>query len=233
MIIIYKIKELPETERPRERLKEVGPNYLSDKEILAIILKTGTKDKNVMDLSLEILKQFNLTEFKDFTINKLTTIKGIGEVKAIELLAVIELGRRIFQPTQIKKILFKDPKSIFLAMRNTLLEKKQECFYALYLNNKHYLIEKKLLFIGTINESIVHPREIFKAAYLLSATYIIVIHNHPSNDTTPSSADIDFTEKLIEIGHIQGIPITDHIIIGNNNYYSFYEKKQTYIKELS
>ena len=227
----YKIKEIPISERPRERLKEIGSKLLSDKEILSIILKTGTKDKNVTELAIELLKEYPLFELKNISLNKLIQIKGIGEVKAVELLAAIELGRRIFAPTsQVLKEL-ENAQKIFTYMKNSFLDIYQEQFFALYFDTKRHLIGKKLLFIGTLNESVVHPREIFKEAYRLSASYIICIHNHPSNDTTPSAADIEFTEKVIKIGYIQGIPIMDHIIIRKDNYYSFYEKKKTKIKE--
>lgn len=228
----YKIKEIPITERPRERLKQVGPSFLSDKEIISIILKTGTKDKNVTELAIELLKQYPIEELSDISLNRLIQIKGIGEVKAIELLAAIELGRRIFLSPKTEMPQLNNPKQIFLSMRNILLNVKQEYFYALYFNTKRQLIEKKLLFIGTVNESAVHPREVFKEAYRLSASYIVCLHNHPSNDTTPSIADIEFTEQIMQTGQIQGIPVVDHLIIGKNNYYSFYEKKTTTIKEL-
>lgn len=227
----YKIKEIPITERPRERLKQIGSTYLSDKELLAIILKTGTSNKNVTELALDILNNYSLTELKDISLNNLTKIKGIGEVKALEILATIELGRRIFLSPQKELTTLENPKTIFLHMRNTFLDIKQEYFYALYFNTKRQLISKKLLFIGTVNESVVHPREVFKEAYRLSASYIICIHNHPSNDTTPSNADIAFTEQIIKTGQIQGIPVVDHLIIGKDNYYSFYEQKTTIVKE--
>ena len=227
----YTIKAIPISERPRERLKKVGANNLSDKELLAIILKTGTKNKNVSDLSLEILKNYSLLELKDISIQKLTRIKGIGEVKAIELLATIELGKRIFHPIITDIIKLTTPKEIYIYMRNIFLDLKQEYFYALYFDNNKQLIDKKLLFLGTLNESVAHPREVFKEAYRLSAAYIVVVHNHPSNNTNPSKADTKLTENLITIGNIQGIPIVDHIIVGKNNYYSFYEKKITMIEE--
>lgn len=227
----YKIKEIPETERPRERLKMVGSKNLSDKELLAIILKTGTKDKNVTELALDILKKYSLEDLKEISLNRLIKIKGIGEVKAIELLATIELGKRIFlkQNKNLNKL--ENAKEIFESIKYLFADAKQEYFYALYFNNKRELIDKKLLFIGTINESVVHPREIFKEAYRLSASFIVCIHNHPSNDTTPSVADINFTEQIMKTGKIQGIAVIDHIIVGHNNYYSFYEKGKTYIEE--
>lgn len=221
----FTIKEIPLSERPRERLKEVGKENLTTKELLAIILKTGSKNKNVTDLALELLKIYNLEDFKDLTIYKLTKIKGIGEVKAIELLASIELGKRIFLEKNKKLEKIASPKEIWLTTRYLFNNKKQELFYCLYFNNKQELIERKLLFMGTINQSITHPREIFKEAYQVSASSIICLHNHPSNDLTPSKADINFTKNIFKAGDIQGIPVLDHIIVGENSYYSFYEHR--------
>ena len=222
---MYKIKEIPINERPRERLKEVGVENLSNKELISIILKTGTKEKNVSDLALDILNNYSLTDLKNISINNLIKIKGIGEVKAIELVASIELGKRIFLKEKTTKKNLTSPEEIYKYTKYLFHDKKQEYFYALYFNNKQQLLNTKLLFIGTINQSITHPREVFKEAYLLSASSIICLHNHPSNDTTPSHADITFTKALIEIGKIQNIPILDHIIVGDDNYYSFYEHK--------
>lgn len=222
---MYKIKELPISERPRERLKQVGVENLSDKELLAIILKTGTKDKSVTDLSLDILKEYSLKDLREISINKLTSIKGIGEVKALELLATIELGRRIFLKEETTLTKYTNPKDIWIKTKFLFTDLKQEHFYALYFDNKQNLINKKLLFIGTINQSIVHPREVFKEAYRLSATSIICLHNHPTNDPTPSKADIIFTENIMHIGQVQGIPVLDHIIVCENSYYSFYDNK--------
>ena len=220
---MYRIKELPLEERPRERLKSVGVNNLADKEIISIILKTGTKDKNVNELSLDLLKKYSLLEFKDLSLNDLTKIKGIGEVKAIELLTAIELGKRIFlrESKKLTKLdssnkIYEDSKYLFNGL-------KQECFYCYYFNNKQELIKRKLLFKGTVNSSTTHTREIFKEAYLLSASSIVCLHNHPTGDITPSKQDIIFTEALIKTGEIQKIPVLDHIIVGDNKYFSFYE----------
>lgn len=219
----YRIKDIPIDERPRERLKKVGVNNLSDKEILSIILKTGTKEKNVNDLSLEILSKYNLVDFKELDINELTKIKGIGEVKAIELLAAIELGKRIFLRDSKKLEKLSNPKEIWESSKYLFNGLKQEYFYAYYFNNKQELITKKLIYMGTINSATTHTREIFKEAYKLSASSIVCLHNHPSNDITPSKADIEFTDRIFKTGSIQGIPVVDHIIVGENSYYSFYE----------
>ena len=224
---MYKIKDLPIKERPRERLLEVGTNNLTDKELLAIILKTGTKDKNVEELALDLLKKYNLIDFKNLTINELIKIKGIGKVKAIELLASIELGKRIFLKESKKLIKLENTKKIWEDSKYLFNNLKQEHFYCYYFNNKQELIERKLMFIGTINNATTHTREIFKEAYLLSASTIVCLHNHPSNDITPSKADIMFTERLIKTGEIQGIPVVDHIIVGEDSYYSFYDNLDT------
>lgn len=227
----FTIKELPETERPRERLKQIGAENLSDKELLAIILKTGTKNKNVTELALEVIKEYPIVSLKDISLPSLKKIKGIGDTKAIELLASIELGKRIFTtpPTKLTKL--SSAKDIYKANKHLFINKSQEHLYVLYFNSSSELLETKLLFIGTINESIAHPREVFKEAYRLSATYIVCIHNHPSNNTTPSPADINFTETLRQTGIIHGIKLIDHIIFGYDNFYSFYENKKTIIKE--
>lgn len=223
----YKIKDLPINERPRERLKEVGISNLSDRELLAIILKTGTKDRNVNLIALDILNKYKLRDFKNLSIEDLITIKGIGEVKAIELISSIELGKRIFLKEEFKLEKLDNPKVIWESAKYLYSGLKQECFYCYYFNNKQELIGKKMIFMGTINQATTHTREVFKEAYKLSASSIVCLHNHPSNDTTPSKEDILFTERLIRTGSIQGIPVVDHIIVGEDSYYSFYEHKNS------
>jgi len=221
-----KIKDINEDERPRERLINKGKESLSINELLSIILSTGTKNKNVKDLSLEILNNYSLDELKDIEINNLIKINGIGIVKAITLISAIELGKRIYmkEPTINKKLV--TPEEIYNETKYLFNNLKQEHFYCLYFNTKQELIGKKLLFIGTINNSTIHPREVFKEAYKLSAYSIVCLHNHPSNDTHPSKADDYLTNSLIQIGKIHGIPIIDHIIVGENNYYSYYDHKK-------
>lgn len=220
----YLIKDINKNERPRERLEQYGPSSLSNEELLAIILKTGTKDRSVKSLAIDLINLIeDISNLKDLNINKLQSIKGIGRVKAIELIASIELGRRIFIRKINTKLKLSNPYDIYTYTKDIFIDKKQEYFYCLYLNSKNELIERRLLFMGTVNKSVVHPREVFKYAYLSSASGIICMHNHPSGDITPSRDDIMFTNALIETGRIQNIPILDHIIVGNDNYYSFNE----------
>jgi len=219
-----KIKDIPISERPREKLLKYGKENLTDIELLSIILKTGTKEYGVTELSNRVLNKINkITNLKDININTFNDIKGIGEVKTIELLAVLELSKRIYLKTDNVIEKCNNTKTVYENNKYLFLDTKQECFYCLYLDNKKNLIERKLLFMGTINKSIVHPREIFKNAYLLSASSVICMHNHPSGDITPSIDDEVLTSSLKEIGNMQGIPLVDHIIFGNNTYYSFYE----------
>ena len=218
-----KINNIPISERPRERFKKYGKENLQTSELLSIILSSGTKDHSVIELSNNILNNIDkVSDLKNITLNKLKKIPGIGEIKAIKLLSSIELGKRVYYEENIEKIKMNSFNKFFNYMKNYFFDNNQEYFYALYLDSKKNLIDKKLLFIGTINQSIVHPREIFKYAYLLSADCIICVHNHPSGDSTPSKDDIIFTNSLVDIGKVQGIKIIDHIIIGKD-YYSFFE----------
>ena len=212
------IRDIPISERPRERAIREGVEVLSNIELLSIIIRTGTKNKSVYDLSREIL---NLGDISNLSFNKLLSIKGIGKTKAIEIISLIEFSKRMNNKSKRNIIKIKSSEDIYNNYKDLFNNSNQEMFYCIYLNNKNIVIDKKLLFIGTINKSIVHPREIFKYAYYYSASSIICIHNHPSGDITPSIEDKRLTDALISIGKIQNIPVIDHIIIGNNNYYSF------------
>lgn len=219
------IKELPEEERPRERLIKYGAKNLSTEDLIAIILKTGTKEYSSRYLAREIIKDIkDISDLRNLKLSSLIKINGIGAVKAIELLAAIELGKRVYNDSKLDNNLkCNSAKKVFDYFKNELSGVKQEYFYCLYLDNQKKLIDKKMLFKGTLNKSLIHPREIFKEAYLASAAYIICVHNHPTGCVIPSEEDINITKLLLNIGNIQGIPIIDHIIIGNNNYYSFFE----------
>ncbi len=220
-----KIKDLPLLERPRERLIANGVNNLSNEELLAIILKTGNKRESSKIIASNILSYIkDINKLKNITLKELTNIKGIGKAKACSVLAAIELGSRINSNNMvINDIKFNSPDIIFEYYKDKLKEKKQECFYAIYLDASKKVIEDKLLFIGTVNQSIVHPRNIFKEACILDASSIICVHNHPSNNVLPSKEDINLTSNLIEIGNLFNIPVIDHIIVGPTKYYSFFE----------
>ena len=217
-------KEMADMDKPRERLVNIGVENLANEELISIILKTGSKNYSVKEVALKLLETIgDITKLRDIGISSLMKLEGIGRVKAIELKAAIELGRRVYNSNVNNNIIVSSAIDVYNLLINDVLYKKQEYFYCLYLDTKSRLIEKKCLFIGTINNSTVHPREIFKEAYLLSASKIICCHNHPSGDVNPSKADIMFTMSIKEIAIIHGIPLVDHIIIGGDNYYSFHD----------
>lgn len=222
---MLKVKEIPQTDRPYERLISYGKEFLSNDELLAILIKSGYKDASSKMIATKIISDLkDISELKKLKYEDLINIKGIGQAKACNILAAIELGRRINNRyTNDSDIVIKNSKDVFNFFKGTLDDKEQEYFYCLYLDNKKRIKKNKLLFMGTINYSIVHPREIFKEAYLVGAISIIIVHNHPTGDVTPSKQDIDTTNKLIEVGNILGIKVDDHIIIGHNCYYSFFE----------
>lgn len=220
-----KIKDLPVLDRPIERLINNGVESLSNEELLAILLKTGTKERSVKELALELLKELNdIHSLKDINIEKITKIKGIGKIKAATLISAIELGNRINRKIDsINNIKITNSKIVFDYFKEIIGDKTQEYFYCIYLDNSKKVIKNKMLFLGTLNYSTVHPREIFKEAYLSGASSIICIHNHPSGNIKPSREDIELTNNLIKVGMLLGIKIDDHIIIGKNDYFSLFE----------
>ena len=219
------LKTLPEEEKPRERLIKYGKENISTNELIEIILKSGTRNKGIKEISHNILSSVNnINELKNMNISTLSKIDGMSKIKAIELISAIELGRRVYDNNRYEEMVkFTNPKTIINYFHSEYKDAKQEMFYVVYLDNQKNYIDKKLLFKGTVNYSLVHPREVFKEAYLLSASYIVCIHNHPSGNSLPSKNDIDLTKKIKEIGVLHGIMLIDHIIIGDNNYYSFFE----------
>lgn len=221
-----KIKELPLEERPIEKLRNHGASTLSNEELLAILMNTGTKEKSVKELAVELLKKSGgLSKLKDMRLNTLLEIHGIGFKKASVLLAMIELSKRINLASLEFGHQINSCEDVASYFKQKFQDETQEHFYCIYLDQAKKMVDLKLLFIGTLNFSCVHPREVFKNAYLNNATSMILVHNHPSGNVTPSKSDIDLTEHLKAIGDIHGIKIEDHIIIGKNMYYSFFEKK--------
>lgn len=220
-----KIKEIPKSERPYERLAVNGASSLSNEELLAVLLKTGTKGISSKDVAQQILIQIsNISDLSNINYEKLNQIKGVGMVKACSLLAAVELGKRIncsIESLVNKK--FNNSNIVYEFYKQKIGDEKQENFYCVYLDNSKKIIREKLLFKGTINYSVVHPREVFKEAYLLSASSIICVHNHPSGNALPSKQDLDVTNTLVAAGKILGINVIDHIIITKKNYYSFLE----------
>ncbi len=212
------LKEIPIYERPRERALEVGVENLSTTELLAIILRTGSKKYSVLETANQILSKSSKIQNLNFlSLKELTEVDGVGITKAITILSAIELGKRI---NQIEKndISFFNPIEIYNYMKNELQSLTEERSYALYLNTKGKLIEKKLLTIGTINQTLIDSKIIFKWAFKLSAAAFILIHNHPSKDSTPSKQDLQVTKEILRQSKTLGIFFIDHLIIGKDYY---------------
>jgi len=217
---MYMIKDMPKLERPRERLLMFGPESLSTYELLAIILRVGSNGQSVIDLAKSLVNNLNdLSDLKTMTIDELKKFKGIGKTKAISVLAAIELGFRVINPKK-EQIQVSSPDNAFELLKYELSDLKQEVLVVLYLDLKTNLIAKKTIFKGGLNQSLVHPREVFKYAVKFSAYQIILVHNHPSGDATPSSQDIEVTKRFIEAGDMLQIKVLDHIIIAGNTYLS-------------
>jgi DNA repair protein RadC len=215
-----KISDLQKEERPRERLTRLGPSALKNDELLAIILRTGTKSENVIDMSARLLSQYNLDKLFDCSLKELQTIKGIGPSKAMQLLAVSELAKRTtLAKNPITRIT--NAKDVFDLFHERLKDKKEEHFYALFLNTKNHVIGEQLISQGILDASLVHPREVFRAAIRASASKIILVHNHPSGDPTPSDDDLKITELLIESGKMLNITVLDHVIVGRERWWGW------------
>lgn len=219
------IKDVPKNERPRERLIQYGPDAISNQELLAILLGSGTKNESVMSLAQRLLIHFEgLPLLKDATVEELTAVKGIGTAKAVLLIACIELGKRIHSYKPMEKYVIRSPEDGANFVMEDLRHLNQEHFVALFLNTKNQVIHRQTVFIGSLNASIVHPREIFREAVKRSAASIICAHNHPSGDPTPSQEDIQVTKRLAECGKVIGIELLDHLVIGDRKYVSLKEK---------
>ena len=220
-----RMREVHEADRPRERFLRQGPESLSNQELLAILLRTGTKKESVLTLANRILVQFEkLHALKHATIEEMMAINGVGEAKAIQILAAIELGKRLSKKEVDNKYTIRAPEDAAHYLMPEMTSLQQENFVALFLNVKNKIIHKQTIFVGSLNASIVHPREIFREAIRRSAASIIVAHNHPSGNPTPSPEDIEVTKRLIEAGQIVGIDMLDHIIIGDHQFISLKEK---------
>ncbi|MDD4595511.1 MAG: DNA repair protein RadC [Candidatus Izemoplasmatales bacterium] len=220
---MYLIKEMPLAERPRERLEKYGAQALSTCELIAIILHTGTTSASAIEIAQDIIFEIKeASTLKDITIAELSCFRGVGKAKAITLLAALELGKRALTEEK-EKIQLSTSLDVFNLLKDDLAALKQEVMVALYLDLKGRLIAKKQLFVGGINQSLIHPREIFKYAVKYSAYSIILVHNHPSGDPEPSQQDLDVTEVICEAGNLMQIKVVDHVIIGKNRFVSINE----------
>jgi len=217
---IYKIPELPFEKRPRERLIESGPDVLKNYELLAIILGTGYRGEDVLALASRILQEYGSKAItKEKSVSRLMDELGIPTVKACQIIACFEIGRRFFMEDTGKMPTVRDAEDVYEYLKEMSKFKKEQ-FRGLYLNSRNKLIYDEVISLGTLNANLVHPREVFQPAVEFSAAAIIVAHNHPSGDPEPSEDDLEITKRLVEAGKIMGLEILDHLIIGKDKYVS-------------
>ena len=220
-----KLKELPVTELPRERLINNGVENLTNEELLSIILRTGTKNMNVKEVSNNILSSIkSINDLSNIDLYELSKIKGVGIVKAVSLKASIELGKRVTNIEINNLMKLNNADIIHDTFKSLFIGLKQEKLLAIYLDNKKRLINYKVITIGTKDQTMFHPRDIIYNAIKCNASGIVIMHNHPSLDITPSNADIEMTNILINSCNIVGIPLLDHLITNTKNYYSFFKE---------
>ncbi|MDK2918024.1 MAG: repair protein RadC [Candidatus Petromonas sp.] len=220
-----RIKEMPKMERPREKLIRYGPHSLSNAELLAIIIRTGSREHSALELANIILSrdEKGIRFLANCTIEELSEIKGIGSSKACQIVAAIELGNRLSKSLLSKGESIRSPKDVMDIFIRDMRFLEKEYFKVVFLNTKNEIISYETISIGSLNASIVHPREVFNRAIRKSSASIILVHNHPSGNPKPSKEDINITKRLIEAGKILGIEVLDHVIIGDGNYYSLKE----------
>ena len=219
-----KIKDLPKIERPREKLIAKGVENLKDSELLAILLRTGTIGKNVIEIASQILSKYSKKRLLQMTYQDLSKISGIDSAKATTLLAAFELSKRALEVNDTNLPVISDAKDA-VAQLSDMRDLKKEHLMALYLNAKNQLVHKETISMGTLNANLVHPREVFEPALKYSAAQIIAAHNHPSGDPKPSEDDLEVTKRLTEAGKMMGIEIMDHVIVSKNSHFSFKEEK--------
>lgn len=228
------MKDIPISERPYEKLELYGPQSLSNSELLAIIIKTGTKEESAVDLAKKIMSLGNeqdLNFLREISLTQLTDIKGIGKVKAIQIKAVCELTTRMGKPVNSNKVAIKSSKDVFRIMQEMRFLKR-EIVKVIILNTKN--IVKKIVDIsfGATNSAIIDPKDVLSEAVKMEAPKIILVHNHPSGDATPSEADYEVTDRIYECAELMGISLLDHIIISKDDYQSiFYAKSVNDLKE--
>ena len=219
-----RIKEYSAENRPRERLLSEGVKSLSDAEVLALVLRSGTTKENVLEMSNKLLSSFGLSELSTMSVQELMTLDGVGIAKASEVVASFELGRRARQ-NGIRSKPLRCAKDVYTFCHSRFIGVAQEQFLVLHLDTKNCVVKEEVVSVGTLNSSLVHPREVFKSAVRESAHAVIFVHNHPSGDVTPSDEDAKVTKQLVKVGDFMGIKVLDHVIIGDGAWFSFTEKR--------
>ncbi|MFH1771845.1 MAG: DNA repair protein RadC [Candidatus Omnitrophota bacterium] len=216
-----KIKDLPKVERPREKLMQYGSGRLSNTELLAIILGSGRKGENVIDLANKILKKFKAENLPHLTFSQMRGFSGLGPVKACQILACFELGKRLLKD-KVSNLYLKS-EDVWKELRD-LRDNKKEHFVIFYLDSRNQEIKKEVISVGSLSANLVHPREVFEPAVKNLAAQVILAHNHPSGDPEPSEDDLEITKRLVAAGKLLGIEVIDHIIVVKDKFFSFKDK---------
>jgi DNA repair protein RadC len=220
-----RIRELPADERPRERLLHYGADALSPTELLAILLRTGNEQRSATGLAEHLLSEFHgIRGVARATVTELASVHGIGPAKAAQIKAAIEFGRRLVAASPEERPKVRSPRDIYDLLGPTLRDEKREHFVAVLMDTKGGVLRQRTVSVGDLSSSLVHPREVFAEAIRYSAASIIVAHNHPSGDPTPSPEDAAVTRRLVEAGEILGIEVLDHIVLGDGRWVSLKEK---------
>ena len=217
-----KIKDLPKIDRPREKLEKYGPERLSDSELLAILLRTGSEGVNVVELSSKILKKFSGVGLAKASVKELKSTFGLGAAKACEIVASFELGRRLLQNKQSALLL--SPQDVWDQLKD-IRDNKKEHFVIFFLDARNQEIKREIISVGSLNANLVHPREVFEPAVRHLAAQVIIAHNHPAGDSSPSQEDSEITKRLVDAGKLLGIDVKDHVIVSKTNHFSFKEHK--------
>lgn len=217
------IEALTESDRPRERLLESGPGALTDRDLVAVILGTGSDGEGVLELAERVTRSVNLRLLPRVPAEELLAIRGLGPARTAQLLAAAEMGRRLW-PDGEAASLVRGPETVFELTRD-IRGSNREHFVGFYLNTRNQVLRREVISIGSLNASIVHPREVFTPAVAVSAASLILAHNHPSGDPTPSEEDLAITRRLMEAGRLLGIDVLDHVIVARESYASFKERR--------
>lgn len=219
----FNINDIEAADRPRERLLELGPGVLGDVDLIAVLFGSGSGGEGVLETASRVTRSINLRRLRHVAVEDLLAIKGMGPARAAQLLAAAEIGRRLW-PEADPIPLIRGPENVF-ELTHDIRKSNREHFLGFYLNSRSQVLRREIISIGSLNASIVHPREVFVPAIAVSAASLVLAHNHPSGDPTPSEEDLAITRRIQEAGQLLGIELLDHVVVSRDSYASFKERR--------